>query len=349
MTTYFLKYIIQYLDLLIYKKIPKKNKITGIIVFDTSLSSDNLGDEIINYYCNSIFNEVGIMPLSRISTHVCPTHKELKLLNKNTLKIITGTNILSSKMNSRGLWKRPLWAKQTDNLCLMGTGWNAYSEYENRFTKLFYQTLLNKNFIHSVRDTYTENKIRSLGINNVIYTACPSMWRLSEDFCKTIPADKAKSVLTTITDYAPDAESDWFLLDTLLRHYKNVYIWIQGKHDLEYLRLFPEFNKLICIDNNLHSYNQILENTELDYVGTRLHAGIHALNHRKRTLIISIDNRARELAKDTNLPVIERSEIKNKLEKAIKSSYATNIRIPLNNIEKWKGQFSGLNENWKNS
>ena len=49
----------------------------------------------------------------------------------------------------------------------------------------------------------------------------------------------------------------------------------------------------------------------IDYVGTRLHAGIRALQHKKRTIIIGIDNRAIEKAKDFNLTVIDRKNIKN--------------------------------------
>ena len=52
-----------------------------------------------------------------------------------------------------------------------------------------------------------------------------------------------------------------------------------------------------------------MANTEFDYVGTRLHAGILALNYRKRTLIIAVDNRAAEMKTDINLPVIARGDL----------------------------------------
>lgn len=339
----FFKYIIQYTDILLYKSLHKKEDYTSdILIFDTSLYSDNLGDKIINYYCNIVFKEIGVLPFARVSTHVRPTYREKKLLNRKSMKIITGTNILSSQINLRGLWKRPIWAKETANLCLMGNGWSTYSEYENKFTKLFYKTMLSKKFIHSVRDTYTEKKLLSLGINNVINTACPSMWRLTEEFCKSIPVNKASSVITTITDYAQEPSSDWFLLDTLLQHYEKVYVWLQGKDDLDYLHSFSKFDSLICIDNNLESFNWILQNESIDYVGTRLHAGIHALNYQKRSLIIAIDNRAKELAKDTNLPVIERSQIRDELEDKIESDYVIKLKIPLTNIEIWKNQFTNI-------
>ena len=48
---------------------------------------------------------------------------------------------------------------------------------------------------------------------------------------------------------------------------------------------------------------------ELDYVGTRLHAGVRAMQKGRRSIILSIDNRAREMGKDYNLNVIERNDI----------------------------------------
>lgn len=85
-----------------------------------------------------------------------------------------------------------------------------------------------------------------------------------------------------------------------------------------------------------------MQNESIDYVGTRLRAGIHALNYQKRSLIIAIDNRAKELAKDTNLPVIERSRIREELEDKIKSNYVIKLKIPLTNIETWKNQFTNI-------
>lgn len=94
------------------------------------------------------------------------------------------------------------------------------------------------------------------------------------------------------------------------------------------------------INATLEDYNKFLESHETDYIGTRLHAGIHALNYKKRSIIISIDNRANEIAKDTNLPIIQRENITSQLEAKIKSNWKTDINLPLENINKWKKQFS---------
>ena len=60
----------------------------------------------------------------------------------------------------------------------------------------------------------------------------------------------------------------------------------------------------------MQGYDSFLENTKnIDYVGTRLHGGMRALQHEKRTIILGIDNRAIELNKDYNIPVIEQKNL----------------------------------------
>ena len=44
-------------------------------------------------------------------------------------------------------------------------------------------------------------------------------------------------------------------------------------------------------------------------VGTRLHAGIRALQKGNQALILSVDNRATEINKDINIPVISRFDL----------------------------------------
>ena len=70
-----------------------------------------------------------------------------------------------------------------------------------------------------------------------------------------------------------------------------------------------------------------------------MHGGIRALQHKKRSLIIGIDNRAIELNKDFNLPVLDQKDI-NKLEDVINSSFSTEIFLPIQNIKKFLSQFN---------
>lgn len=334
------EYFRKYINLVKYKHTEASYN-GNILVYDTSLYSDNLGDEIINYYCDLIFKELGVNIELRVPTHVKPTASEEEKLVVGIPKVITGTNILSSKLEAPYLWQKPSKEYMFDNIVLMGNGWEEYTKYNTPYTKLFYRKMLSKKFYHSVRDEYSKEKLTAMGVKNVLNTSCPTTWNLTEEFCKDIPTRKGKNVITTITDYSKDSKNDWFMLDTLLNSYENVYIWLQGETDLKYIKKFSRFDELKLVDRTLDDYNKILMLDDVDYVGTRLHAGIHALNNKKRSIIISIDNRAREMGKDINLPVIERDELDTKLMTMINDEWPTSIKLPVDNIELWKSFFIG--------
>ena len=165
------------------------------------------------------------------------------------------------------------------------------------------------------------------------------MWNLTPQFCSSIPREKAKDVVATITDYRQDKASDRIMFEILQRCYENIYVWIQGKRDEEYIRSLHLSDKVILIPRSLEAYESILTRGNIDYVGTRLHAGIYALNHRIRSIIIAVDNRAIEIARDTNLPIVLRENIQRNLEEFIKSSFSTEVKINSENINRFKRQF----------
>ena len=86
-------------------------------------------------------------------------------------------------------------------------------------------------------------------------------------------------------------------------------------------------------------YDTVLEQSDLDYVGTRLHAGIRALSKGHRSLIISIDNRAECISADTGLPILKREDVRLMLKERLSRNFETNITLPRENIIRWKGQF----------
>ena len=164
---------------------------------------------------------------------------------------------------------------------------------------------------------------------NVVNTSCPTMWKLDEKLCSEIPTDKAKYVICTITDYSRDKENDSIMLDILIKNYENVSIWIQGQDDYEYLEELGYKDKLNIVSIGLESYDKFLsEHKDLDYIGTRLHAGIRAMAYKHRSIVISIDNRAEAISKDTGLPIIYRENVKGELENMILSSFKTKINLP---------------------
>ena len=75
-------------------------------------------------------------------------------------------------------------------------------------------------------------------------------------------------------------------------------------------------------------------------MGNRLHGGVRALQHAKRTIIISIDYRADNMSENYNLPIIKRKNILEELDNKINSKWETKVEgIDFDLIKKWKHQF----------
>ena len=77
---------------------------------------------------------------------------------------------------------------------------------------------------------------------------------------------------------------------------------------------------------------------DIEYIGTRLHAGIYAMRHTKRSIILVIDERAREINKSNRLNCLEKNDIA-QLSDYINSSFETKVSVPLDVIDVWKRQF----------
>lgn len=310
------------------------------ILLDTSAESDNAGDQIIMECClKELPDEFRRTKLVRVPTHRFATENEKEELKKACCKILCGTNILSGKMRNYGLWKIGSDIAPYRNTVLMGVGFDSSRANFDYYTKMLFHTILDKRYTHSVRDSFSEQMLKRMGINNVIFTGCPTMWGLNKEHCKLIPQKKARNVICTITDYNRDYLMDKKMLDILLKSYEKVYFWIQGSSDLSYLKELGYEDQVCPIPSSLEKLDEVLQQTNLDYVGTRLHAGIRAISALHRSIIISIDNRAECISKDTGLPIIHRKDIPICLEKRIFSNFSTEIYLPWENIKQWKRQF----------
>ena len=205
------------------------------------------------------------------------------------------------------------------------------------YTKWIYKSILSKEYIHSVRDERTKKMLEGLGFK-AINTGCPTLWGFDEELCKQIPTKKSKDVVFTLTFYDKDMVKDQILIDTLIKNYDKLYFWVQGSEDYEYLRQLKNTENVIIVNPTLQSYKETLQKGNIDYVGTRLHAGIYAMQQKVRSIILAIDNRARDMAETYNINTIDKNEI-DKLEQKINSEFSTNINIDHEKIEKWKEQF----------
>lgn len=164
------------------------------------------------------------------------------------------------------------------------------------------------------------------------------MWALTPEFCKQIPHKKAPSAIITLTALEEANPNEQTMIDIVVKNYDKVYCWIQGDRDLDYFNQFNNTESIELIPPNVKAYEEILNNCDVDYIGTRLHGGVYAMRHKKRAIIIAIDERAKEINASNNLNCLMINEM-DKLEAMIQSEFETKIIMPFEEITRWKSQF----------
>lgn len=315
--------------------------IKKIVEFRPSISSENIGDYIIQDYIDKTLED--IFESSIIVT--MPTRSRLteanyRHINNCDYAFVCGTNLIASNMHKRRQWDLSIRdGFKMHDVILLGVGWWQYQEKPDSYTKWLLKHILSNKYLHSVRDSYTEKMLRKAGIDNVVNTACPTMWELKSERISRIPKLKSKAVVTTLTNYMQNDDLDAFMLETLLGNYETVYVWLQAIEDYTQLQRLGVVDKVHIVPPTLKAYDEVLK-SEVDYIGTRLHGGIRALNAGKRSLIIAVDNRAVEISKDTGLPVIRREDVRDMLDTKINEPSDINIVLPRENIIAWKSQFT---------
>jgi len=302
-----------------------------------------MGDHIIT---EAAYNQLKFLLdgafLYEVSTHL-PVSKRLNSVKDFDYRFVFGSNLLRGKMNRRfRQWDiNILNANKIGSCILVGAGWWQYGDDPNYYTKKLYEKVLTRNFYHSVRDSYTEKQLKKIGFKNVLNTACPSMWQLNEEHCSKIPESKSEDVVCTINNFKKNLWQYKNMIEILQDNYKNIYLWLQGDKDYDCInkmfRLGLDNKAIKFISPSLEDYDCILQKN-VDYVGTRLHGGIRALQKFKRTIIIGIDNRAIEKQKDFNIKCLPKDKI-DELPNIINSRFSTEIKIPVENIRQWKSQF----------
>lgn len=310
-----------------------------ISVFDTAIAAYNIGNQIIMDAVKTELMElfpqsfVLSLPVEDIKTNA------RRYNSMSDISFVGGTNILNGDIRKYRQWDLDLhniW--RLSNVVLMGCGWWQYEERSvTRYTQWAFDKIFSKKYIHSVRDEYTRNKLATISVES-INTGCPTLWRITDEVTNLIPKNKRRSVVITLTDYNRNKERDVKMLDICLRNYDVVYLFPQGTGDIPYITELGYIDRLQFVSPQIPAYNAILESGEVDYIGTRLHAGIRALQKSVRSFIIGIDNRAKEMSRDFGLPVLDENRI-DELEAWINASYDINLSIPFERIESWKQQF----------
>lgn len=322
-----------------------------IVIFDTALGTSNVGDEIIldsiqegmEYLFDKNFSV-------RLATHVnnfslfqmLRNAPKVRFFKEADLKFICGTNLISQKrigkVNSQWQLNRhnfPIY----QNCILLGVGATSSEMKFDPLAKYLYRSVLSDKYMHSVRDEQTKRLIESLGFR-AINTGCPTLWKLTPEHCKKIPQQKQKKCIFSVSGYKEQQgkAEDQLMIDILKENYQDLSAWIQTTEDETYLSKLHGTKSIKRI-YSLKEYQKLLCEGESDYVGTRLHGGVFALQNCCRSIIISIDHRAEGFHKSNNLPIVKRQDISSKLDHMINSSWPTEIKIDTEAIDRFKGQF----------
>lgn len=312
-----------------------------ICIIDTSICTDNIGDDIIVDSVNGFIEEnFADAYIHRVPSHILLDERSAKVIEKSELCFIAGTSILSSHMSRNGTWRIDIELSKLykkSEVVSLGVGWSDYMGSPDGETSQILKNILSEKFKHSTRDNYTRSKIEELG-RDVIYTACPTMWGLTEEHCREIPVSPASSVVFTLTAWRQDRTKDHLLICLLKKLYRRVYFFAQMREDMDYFESFNEGGVFI-ITPSLTGFDTVLMNEEIDFVGTRLHGGIRALQKKKRSLIIAVDNRAAELSADTGLPIIGRGALEKGLLSWYDHDFRSEIKLPEAKINEFVAQF----------
>lgn len=320
-----------------------------IILFNPAGGTLNSGDFIIEKYIkeemdfllhDSITAEIGThLPIAHNYQNI-KRNITRRACDEATYKFLCGSSMIKTSL----LRLSPDWSLTLSscpyyrNSIAVGIGIGKNSSFVDPYTKLIYHKIFSKEYIHSARDEKTKLFLEGMGLK-AINTGCPTLWGLTDEFCAQIPRRRSNKVIFTLT-YNYPSPADKELIDILAEEYDELYFWVQGFGDLEYLKTLTDITNIKIISHSLSAYENILNSGEsFDYVGTRLHAGIFAIRHKVRTIIISIDNRAADMKKTYDLPIIYRNNIKSELKSYINSDFETNIKVPVDDINRWKAQF----------
>jgi polysaccharide pyruvyl transferase WcaK-like protein len=303
-----------------------------VVVVDPGMASSNLGDQIISDAVNREFVaplRERVADLQVIPMHGGLTDQSRQLIRDADEVVVCGTNLLSDNMRFRSSWE---WAKSDialakGKLTVFGAGWWQYQVGGIDPLTSRWMREMSSGREWAVRDEYSQRRLAAARVP-VTHLSCPTLWRVSE---QQLPAGEDR-VVVTLTDYNQDPLADKRLIGLLSARYQVVF-WPQGPGDRKYIEsLDPDAT---FIPPSLAAFDEELHKPGTAYVGLRLHGGIRALQFDIPSLILSIDNRAREISRSVGLYAPSRNDFR-AIEDALSGRGPVGIALPEAAISSWR-------------
>lgn len=311
-----------------------------VVWLDPSLENVNAGDEIIAEAIESQ-GLSGLSEAVRLTTHRYLRRNEVSLLRSADVVLVGGTNILRSNLWTSRQWPITPWQVHAmrHKTVLLGVGWWQYQGETKETTARTMRYLSHPTIPHSVRDLYTAQRLENMNIA-CLMTSCPTMWEIDGRSTASGVAGMA-TVATTITDYHFAAETDAQWLRILAQRFREVLVVGMGPGDKAALDTVSLPENIRWSGYGTEGLAQARSLTDL-HVGTRLHAGVRWMQSDGRSLILAVDNRATEISRDTDLPVLDRADLDGIVRWLDGEAPAVPVRIPRNPVEAWRSSWNSF-------
>jgi hypothetical protein len=308
-----------------------------IVVADPGAASTNVGDRIIS---QSVDAEL-VAPLRATGRQVelVPMHGSLSSTHRAALRdaeavVVCGTNLLSDHMRFRRAWH---WPVEDIELCrgrltFLGVGWWQYQRAGIDPVSAAWLRSLTGPTPWAVRDEYSLRKLRRARIP-AVHTSCPTLWGVEK---QVLPSGQRRAVVT-FTDYSQDPLADGRLVRELAERFDEVLFWPQGPGDPSYIdQVRAGVGTLL--GPGLDELDSVLAEPDTAYVGLRLHGGIRAMQRGVPSLVLSIDNRAREIARSVGLRAPSRHAAR-AYRQDLESGETVGIAVPRDSVQRWRASW----------
>ncbi|WP_069385813.1 polysaccharide pyruvyl transferase family protein [Cellulosimicrobium cellulans] len=305
-----------------------------IVVVDPGAASTNVGDRIIS---ESVDAEL-VTPLrsagrdvERVPMHGTPSATDRAALRAAEAVVACGTNLLSDHMRFRRAWH---WPAEDVELCrgrltFLGVGWWQYQRAGVDPVSAAWLRSLAGSTPWAVRDEYSLAKLRRARVP-AVHTSCPTLWRVEK---QVLPADERR-VVVTFTDYSQDPLADARLVRDLAERFDEILFWPQGPGDPAYVEQVRGGIGAV-LGPGLDDFDAVLDEPGTAYVGLRLHGGIRAMQKGVPSLVLSIDNRAREIARSVGLRAPSRHAV-HAYREDLSSGEAVALAVPRDTVDRWR-------------
>lgn len=260
----------------------------AIAVADTSIASDNLGDQVIMMALERELRPV----LADRATLVVPTHSPLgyrgrRILDAVDICLVGGTNLLPARPGPRQLWRLPPQPSRRRKFVLVGCG---FDRTPTRSAAAYLRSVLHPNAVHSCRDAITQQYLLGMGMRAEL-TGCVTTWSTSNDAITSAERRQLSSSAVLITNSSlRSSAAEENILNAASETYDSVSVWLQAPRDLTQLD-HPRLRAAPVVSGGPSSLVDHLRRTGADVVTTRLHAALLSQRTGARSTLFALDDR----------------------------------------------------------